>query len=228
MAAHGHLDALHLSLWFKNVALVIDPGTGAYYGDKELRNWLASRTAHNAPAPEGEDWPARLGLFLWADTHDLALFDGGVPMQRSPRHKAELATKALSLGRIVACDSGRFSVTVEDWVESLHDDWAGAATAFSVRWQFAPASQVERLTERRFRVARHGVSMEVQVSADWAEVFCVTNQSQVQQADPDASLAGVVSPAFRKTVWAPYLKLVAKAHADKPCVFTTTFLASTS
>src|SRR4030095_528012 len=29
-AAHGHLDALHLSIWFKGVGIVVDPGTGAY------------------------------------------------------------------------------------------------------------------------------------------------------------------------------------------------------
>ena len=29
-AAHGHLDALHVSLWLRGIALVIDPGTGAY------------------------------------------------------------------------------------------------------------------------------------------------------------------------------------------------------
>lgn len=68
--------------------------------------------------------------------------------------------------------------------------------------------------------------MEVQVSADWAEVWCVTEQSQVAQADPDAPLAGTVSPAFRQTVWAPYLKLVVRPQGDKPCVFSTTFLAS--
>jgi hypothetical protein len=68
--------------------------------------------------------------------------------------------------------------------------------------------------------------MEVQVSPDWAEVWCVTEQSQVAKADPDAPLAGTVSPAFRKVVWAPYLKLVARPQGDKPCVFSTTFLAS--
>jgi hypothetical protein len=68
--------------------------------------------------------------------------------------------------------------------------------------------------------------MGVQVSADWAEVFCVKDQSQIAKADPDAPLAGTVSPAFRKTVWAPYLKLIARPRGDKPCVFTTTFLAS--
>ncbi len=68
-AAHGHLDALHLSLWQKRVALVIDPGTGAYYGDLPLRHWLASRAAHNAPSPVGDEYPRRLGPFLWAVHH---------------------------------------------------------------------------------------------------------------------------------------------------------------
>jgi hypothetical protein len=38
-------------------------------------------------------------------------------------------------------------------------------------------------------------------------------------------LEGVVSPGFRKTVFAPCLKLVARG-GKKPCVFRTTFLAS--
>ena len=104
--------------------------------------------------------------------------------------------------------------------------FTGASGDFSVRWQFAPASRVEDLGERRFRVLRHGVSMDIQVSADWAEVWCVMEQSQVTKVDPDAPLAGTVSPAFRRTVWAPYLKLVARSQGDKPCVFSTTFLAS--
>jgi hypothetical protein len=115
-----------------------------------------------------------------------------------------------------------------DQIISIVDElsFTGASGDFFVRWQFAPDSRVEELGQRRFRVTRHSVSMEVQVSADWAEVWCVTEQSQVAKADPDAPLAGTVSPAFRKTVWAPYLKLVARPQGDKPCVFSTTFLAS--
>jgi hypothetical protein len=226
MAAHGHLDALHLSLWLKGVAMVVDPGTGAYHVDKQLRTWLASRDAHNCPMSESEEWPQRLGPFLWASLHKAPLVNGGLANTRDHGWSGELLTRALSMHRSVELVAEGRQVEVEDSVSGLRDDWSDAARCFSVRWQFAPGTSVEELERRRYRVTRRGVSMEVQVSADWAEVFCVTEPSQVAKADPDAPRAGTVSPAFRKTVWAPYLKLVARPQGDKPCVFTTTFLAS--
>ncbi len=226
IAAHGHLDALHVSLWLRGVAMVIDPGTGAYHADKQLRNWLASRDAHNCPMPESEEWPVRLGPFLWDESHKPPLVNGSLVGDSIRGWSAELITRALSLHRIVEISTGGSSLKVEDSVAGLRDDWADAARDFSVRWQFAPDSRIEKLGQRRFRVTRHAVAMEVQVSADWAEVWCVAEQSQVAKADPDAPLAGTVSPAFRRTVWAPYLKLVARPQGDKPCVFDTSFLAS--
>ena len=79
MAAHGHLDALHVSLWLRGVAMVIDPGTGAYHADKQLREHLACRTAHNGPAPD-KKWklPVRLGPFLWDSKHRDAVL-GAMP-----------------------------------------------------------------------------------------------------------------------------------------------------
>jgi hypothetical protein len=216
-AAHGHLDAQQISIWIDEVAVVIDPGTGAYYGDKKLRNWLASRRAHNGPSPGGRDeWPKRLGLFLWQENHCKLVYDD--------------AGKR-GLWSLFSTPDGGVTRTVEpsaDGVSILVTDCASGSEpiAFETRWQFAQESRLEALDNRRFHVTRHGVSIEVQVSADWAEVFCVTDESQVAKADPDAPLAGTVSPAFRKTVWAPYLKLVARPQGDKPCVFTTTFLAS--
>ena len=68
-AAHGHLDALHLSLWLDDVAIVVDPGTGTYYADPRLRELLASRRSHNGPCPIGLDRPRRLGAFLWSEHH---------------------------------------------------------------------------------------------------------------------------------------------------------------
>ena len=70
MAAHGHLDALHLSLWDGPHALVVDPGTGAYLGDPGLRERLASWELHNGPLPiTGRVHPQRRGPFVWTDHH---------------------------------------------------------------------------------------------------------------------------------------------------------------
>lgn len=216
MAAHGHLDALHVSLWLRGVAMVIDPGTGAYHADKKLRNWLAAREAHNCPDPTGIVFPSRLGPFLWERHHDQPVWDDAYP---------EGMWSALKFPEQQFQRNIVQSPELRGW--TVRDGLAGGSIdEFSVRWQFAPDSRVEDLGSRRYRVTRHGVSMDVQVSGDWTEVWCVTEQSQVAQADPDAPLAGTVSPAFRQTVWAPYLKLVARPRGDKPCVFSTTFLAS--
>ncbi len=64
MAAHGHGDALHVSLWDGDVAVLIDPGTGGYYGMKKERTALAAWDAHNGPQPvQGFQTPRRLGAF---------------------------------------------------------------------------------------------------------------------------------------------------------------------
>ena len=226
-AAHGHLDALHLSLWFKGTALVIDPGTGCYYADRTLRAWLASRPAHNGPCPETDDGPQRHGPFLWAEPHGAPLVNGGRAQSLETGWKAELTLKTVTLGRrIESSDAGR-SLVVEDWVEDLREDWRDAPRGFCVRWQFAPGTKLEPLAARRFRVTRNEVTIEVQVNEDWADVFPVSEPSQTTQADPGNELAGTVSPAFRQTAWAPYLKLFAQP-GKKPCVFRTTFLASFS
>ncbi len=111
--------------------------------------------------------------------------------------------------------------------DTLHK--AEARDCFAVRWQFAPGATLARLAERRFRVIRKDVSMDVEVSEDWVDVFSVTERSQVAASatsDLEREFAGTVSPAFRKVEWAPFLKLVARPQAGRTCVFRTTFLAS--
>ena len=93
--------------------------------------------------------------------------------------------------------------------------------AFTVRWQFAPDTVVKKLGERRFIMKRHCVEMEVQVSAGWSDVELVEMDSLPAQPD---NFEGIVSPAFRKTLRAPFLRLTARPTAQ-PCVFSTQFLA---
>jgi len=62
MAAHGHIDALHLSIWFEGKALIIDPGTGSYFDNRDVRDYFLSAEAHNAPyLVNCEDYPVHAG-----------------------------------------------------------------------------------------------------------------------------------------------------------------------
>jgi hypothetical protein len=200
-AAHGHLDVLHLSIWHRGVAMVIDPGTGAYYGDKALRKRLASHEAHNGPCPEGGIGPTRLGPFLWSEHHVSPTW-GLVDLEGRKFVRGEVRWKDGMLRRGVRHLGDRDGWEVID--EHGRDTRQGD---FSVVWQFGPGAIVRQLGERRFQIRRGEGRLEVEVSDGWSEVEMVENP---------------VSPAFRQVTSAPGLRLRASVE---PCVLSTRFLA---
>ena len=210
MAAHGHLDAQHLSLWLKGRAMVIDPGTGDYHGNPKLRNWLASREAHNGPCPSEVSLARREGPFLWADAHPKPLqsLDGEVL-------ETEIRISRTSLlARMVK----PLANEPEGWmVTDSFEQQLGQAGEFTVRWQFAPGCEVERIGERAFRVTSESATMRVDIGIGWAlaELWRPSGDETAGQLD------GIVSPRFMKTGHAPYLKLTAKPGGNTD--FTTRF-----
>ncbi len=136
MAAHGHGDALHVSLWDGSEALVIDPGTGGYFGAKELRAELAAWEAHNGPQPlEGYKTPRRMGAFLLTQHHAPPLLkplDGedGAAVQATLDHEGHRFTRVVSFRHA----AGQAKVHVSDQV--------ARGARFRVRWYFAPECEV--------------------------------------------------------------------------------------
>ncbi|MEE2947463.1 MAG: heparinase II/III-family protein [Verrucomicrobiota bacterium] len=211
IAAHGHLDVHHLSFWLKGRAMVIDPGTGDYHGNPELRNWLASREAHNGPCPDGVALARRDGLFLWVALHlrPLHSLDGEV-----------LETEIRLKG------GGLLSRTVKPlanepigWlVTDSFEPRLGQAGTFTVRWQFAPGCSVERTGDRIFEVTSESATMHVELGNGWARAELWRPSGD----ETDGQLDGIVSSRFMKTEHAPYLKLTAKPGGNTE--FTTRFV----
>ncbi|WP_299570202.1 alginate lyase family protein [uncultured Williamsia sp.] len=65
IAAHGHADALAVTVADDHGEIVEDPGTGSYYGHPEWRKVLRGTAAHATVGVDGRDQSDMGGPFLW-------------------------------------------------------------------------------------------------------------------------------------------------------------------
>lgn len=169
MAAHGHGDALHVSLWHGGQAVIIDPGTGGYFGAKELRAELAAWEAHNGPQPlHGFDTPRRMGAFLLTQHHAVPEFSGsvskdGCSVRATLKHEGHDFTRSVWFHE----DSGGLQVRIHDLERGQQ--------AFRVRWFFAPECEVHAGPDGVIEVRREHKLWSLKFEGD-----AVT--SQIQQA----------------------------------------------
>ena len=184
-AAHGHLDALHLSIWWKGMAVVIDPGTGAYYSDPDLRAALAGWGAHNGPHLLGQDYPKRLGPFLWSAHH-------ATPTWRDCCGELKLPHGTFSRKLIQMRQPGAWQV--HDCLEPYRP--------FIVRWQFPPGAEIQPVGRgvpsepQTWRLKRQEAQFDIQVTGGAGQCG-----------------VAVVSPGFRQTAKAPFLELKTGSEA---------------
>jgi hypothetical protein len=80
IAAHGHADALALTLSAGGREILVDPGTYAYHGERRWRDYFRGTSAHNTLRVDGLEQSVPGGPFLWLE-HARARcerFDAGV------------------------------------------------------------------------------------------------------------------------------------------------------
>jgi hypothetical protein len=65
IAAHGHADALALTLNVGGHEVLVDPGTYSYHTEPEWRVYFRSTRAHNTVEIDGEDQSLQRGNFMW-------------------------------------------------------------------------------------------------------------------------------------------------------------------
>ncbi len=65
IAAHGHADALALTLSVGGMPILIDPGTYAYHTQGKWRDYFRGTSAHNTVRVDGQDQSESGGNFLW-------------------------------------------------------------------------------------------------------------------------------------------------------------------
>jgi len=65
IAAHGHADALSVTMCVDHEDVISDPGTGSYYGHPQWRSVMRSTRAHSTVCVDGQDQSVNSGPFIW-------------------------------------------------------------------------------------------------------------------------------------------------------------------
>lgn len=140
IAAHGHADALSLTLSAGGVPVLIDPGTYAYHTHGAWRHYFRSTLAHNTVRIDGLDQSTSGGSFLWLQKAIARCLDvelSGAKQLFSGEHDGyrRLSDPAVHR-RSIEFDSARNEFIVEDVI-----DCAGAHVA-EVSWHFSEECEV--------------------------------------------------------------------------------------
>jgi hypothetical protein len=72
IAAHGHSDLLHFTLWINGSPFIVDTGTYQYHNNYiEWRNYFRGITAHNTISVNEQNHAKSLGAMMWGKLHDV-------------------------------------------------------------------------------------------------------------------------------------------------------------
>jgi len=62
---HGHADCLSITLFYNEVCILCDTGTGTYNGDHKQRDYFRSTAAHNTVVNNGQSQSVSTSRFMW-------------------------------------------------------------------------------------------------------------------------------------------------------------------
>src|SRR5262249_21366163 len=151
-AAHGHADALAVTLSADGHELIIDPGTASYYGKPAWRGVHRGTRAHPPVCVDGVDQSVIGGPFYWrrhacATVHAVDLDRGIVDAEHDGYCRFD---HPVVHRRWLIAPPGHATVAVVDMVDgqSLHD--------VAVSWPLHPELDV-RVADDGHRVSRDGL-----------------------------------------------------------------------
>jgi hypothetical protein len=140
IAAHGHADALAVTLSNEGRELIVDPGTASYYGHPQWRSVHRGTRAHPTVCVDGMDQSVIGGQFYWsrhAETtvHTVDLDSGIVDAEHDGYHRLG---GPVTHRRCLIATPGDETIAVVDLIDSrtAHD--------IVVSWPLAPDLEAVR------------------------------------------------------------------------------------
>lgn len=153
IAAHGHADALSITLRAFGVEFLIDPGTYDYFTHAEWRDYFRTTRAHNTIEIDGQDQSEMLGKFLWGRRANASCIDW-----HSDANVTRLAAEHDGYARLADPVIHRRTVELDASASQLRidDELRGAASHNgALHFHFAPECRVERIGDQTILATRN-------------------------------------------------------------------------
>lgn len=161
IAAHGHADALSMTLSVAGEEVPVDPGTYSYWQDQKWRDYFRGTSAHNTVRIDGRDQSVSGGRFIW-------LRKARASIERMPTSPHEFDFRGSHDGYARLSDpvrhvrSVRFDATSSTL--TVRDEVAGKKPhPLELFWHFAPELNV-RLTSTGLHVRGKRFALQMQAS----------------------------------------------------------------
>lgn len=175
IAAHGHADALSLTLSVAGEECLVDPGTYSYWQDRKWRDYFRGTSAHNTVRVDGVDQSVSGGRFMWvrkARSH----------VERMPRSPGQFDFRGTHNGYMRLADPARHirEVKFDDTSATLVViDKVAAKGAHKAEqfWHFAPSLAVTRNADG-IHVRGKAFEMQVDVVGEGAAIALVRGQQE--------------------------------------------------
>lgn len=152
LAAHGHLDQLHLSLYLDGSAWLVDPGTYQYHAAGHWRDDFRSAELHNGPRVAGDPVAIPTGAFNWHPRRPVS------QLLSTTSTGADHTLRASRTSAVTGHDVFReVQLRGVDGLESLTvRDVASRPEVVVSSFAFHPACSLERSDEKAWTIRRLG------------------------------------------------------------------------
>jgi len=188
IAAHGHADALSLTLAIDGTPILVDPGTFLYGSGGVWRNWFRSTPAHNTLNIDGESQSIMSGPFNWSHKANVTLVEAvpGADWRLVARHDGY---------------RGRFGVVHDRTLQRqgdaivLTDRLLGATRRAEIVLQLAVGLDVE-LAQNVATVSRQGEAL-LSIAFPDSAVTCAAGGDRPGQGGWVSPRFGIRQPAMR-------------------------------
>ena len=185
MAAHGHADALSLTLSVGGLPFIVDPGTYDYFSYPEWRQYFRSTAAHNSIEVNGASQSEPAGPFLWKRQARTTLID----FQRtqdiataSGSHDGYVVNDmGVMVKRAISLDASAHQLTISDEITSR------TSSRLRLSFHLAPTMDVSRQKANEFSLCQADASCRLLLDP--------LLDANIVTSDADGFL-GWVSPAY--------------------------------